>query len=115
MSNVDIMERLRQMAGDAPVAKSKSKPADAEPKREPNVQLAPDTVITAVPDKPSSQTVPVVVLEDGQTFSGIEGCRICFVPDDAEEISDDAYKSGVAISDLYTVFRLIQSLKTLMG
>lgn len=106
--SVDIMERLRAMAEDAPVAKSKPK---AEPKAESNPE--PEIKLADYPKyAASTDAVPVVVLEDGTTFSNLNGCRICLVPDDAEDIDPDDFAAGLQISDLYALYR---SLKTLVG
>lgn len=110
--SVDIMERLRAMAEDVPAPKSKPK---AEPKSESNSEPTPEPEIKLAPQPKyaaSTDAVPVVVLEDGTTFSNLNGCRICFVPDDAEDIDADDFAAGIPISDLYALYR---SLKTLVG
>jgi hypothetical protein len=99
MSADDMMARLMSMAGDdAPVAAKPEPKAKAKPKAEPVVQVA-----DAPAPVPSGTVMPVVVLDDGATFSDILGAKVCFVPPDCEQIEADAYANGVSVSDLLTL------------
>lgn len=110
----DILARLREMAGTEtePVKPIKTK-AKAEtfvptPVKPEQVSGVPTTVkgktVVAEPvAKAPSLPIPVVVLDDGSTFSNLRGCKVCFVDPDAEEIDADALASGIKVSDLLTL------------
>jgi hypothetical protein len=53
---------------------------------------------------------PVVVLDDGSTFSNLERCRVCFVAADTNEINSDDLADGVLISDLMALRDLLRKI-----
>ena len=107
MSAVDMMEKLRAMAGEASKPKSK-------PKSEVKVAVvAIDTepVTDDEDEKPICDTA-VVVLDDGQTFSLIEGARVCWVNANDDSISAITYGDGVPVSELLALRDAIRTCVT---
>jgi hypothetical protein len=106
MSADDMLARLMSMADDdAPVTVKTEPKAKAKPKAEQAVERAARPAATAADPEPvpSGAVIPVVVLDDGATFSDIAGAKVCFVPPDCEQIEADAYANGVSVSDLLTL------------
>lgn len=110
-----VLAALRDMAGDT-VPKSKTKeqklaeikaPAKTEVKL---ADVAPPTDDDNEREDVLPGLIPVVVLDDGSTFSNIEGARIALVPHDADEISNGAYESGIPIKGLVELYNAIRSV-----
>lgn len=115
MSADDMMARLAAMAGgDEPVAtkaevEPKAKRAKAEPKAEPVVAAKSEPVSV-----PSGTVVPVVVLDDGSTFSDLLGAKVCYVSPDSEDIDPEAFANGIAIDSLLTLRDAIETILTIV-
>lgn len=106
MSADDMMALLMAMASDdAPVAtkpEPKAKPKAADPA--PQVAVADPAPVHAGP------LMPVVVLDDGATFSDLTGCKVCFVPPDAEQIEAEDLANGVDINELLTLRDAVETI-----
>jgi len=106
MSADDMMSRLMAMAGDDAAVAEKPEPK-AKAKAEQAVARAARPVTAAVAQQPvavpSGTVIPVVVLDDGATFSDLTGCKVCFVPPDCEQVTADDLASGVDINELLTL------------
>lgn len=55
----------------------------------------------------------VVILNDGETYTDIEGCRVVEVGDeldseDIEEVLKDSYYDGIEVQDLYHVYKVVE-------
>ena len=129
--SVDIMEKLKAMAGDEVAVKSKaSKLRDAvkqaaikqtgKPKaveQPPAIRIAESAIDpTPVEDEDEDDRLirkaMVVVLDDGDTYSNIEGARLCFIPEGSDDLPEGAYDSGIPIKDLVV---LRDAIKTVVG
>lgn len=121
----DILARLREMAGGAgePKVEPKAKavaPKAAKPKAEPApvAVVEPEPVVAPVTSpgvaKPGVLT-PVVVLDDGSTFSNLRGAKVCWISPDAEEIEESDLDCGIDISDLLTVMNAIRTMVMMAG
>lgn len=108
MSADDMMARLMAMASDdAPVAtkpEPKAKPKAADPAPQAAVAVADPAPVHAGP------LMPVVVLDDGATFSDLTGCKVCFVPPDAQQIEPEDLENSVEISELLTLRDAIETI-----
>lgn len=123
--SVDIMSNLYAMAaslGDAAPAKAKAiapKAAAAAPVSAPVV--APVAVAVApapvapLPAYAPAAIVPHVVLSNGETFCGIDGCKIILIPDDAEGFTDEDMASGLDLKTMYEAYVALQTLKALLS
>ena len=50
-----------------------------------------------------SNLIPIIVLDDGDTYSGVDGASICLItPDDNEKLMTEE----LSVSDLIPVFEL---------
>lgn len=125
--SVDIMSNLYAMAaslGDAAPAKAKAAaPKAVAPAPVPApvaVAVAPAPVV-AVPAVPSNfgfasaPVVPHVVLSNGETFCGIDGCKVILIPDDADSFTDEDMASGLDLKTLYEAYVALQTLKALLS
>lgn len=112
----DIMEKLKAMAGDTvPKTQTKTEKVDRAKREVAKPKVAEQTIDpTPVEDdeeddrlirKESAYSLltPVVVLDDGSTFSDMLGARVCFVPRDAKELPDGTFQKGIPIRDLMTL------------
>jgi hypothetical protein len=112
----DILARLKEMAsgGAEPAAKPKAATvAKAQPVVEATAPVAvlplnsviPQSVptVTKATTKSAAVPVPVVVLDDGSTFSNLRGCKVCFVSPDCQDIDEEALATGIRVSDLLTL------------
>jgi hypothetical protein len=137
--DVDIMSNLLAMAsnlGDAAPAKAKAvapkaTPVAPAPVAAPVAVAVAPTPIVAVPSVPSnfgfdsapvvlpvyapSTVVPHVVLSNGETFCGIDGCKIILIPDDADSFTDEDMSNGIDLKTLYEAYVALQSLKALLS
>jgi hypothetical protein len=111
-----VLAALREMASDT-VPKSKSKEQKLAEIKTPEVK-APDVKLAVAPPGDDDNEredvlpglIPVVVLDDGSTFSNIEGARIVMVFPSDEEISEAAYESGVPIKGLVDLYNAIRGV-----
>jgi hypothetical protein len=74
--------------------------------------------VVAVPSVPShfgAPVVPHVVLSNGETFCGIDGCKIILIPDDADSFTDEDMSNGIDLKTLYEAYVALQSLKALLS
>lgn len=62
------------------------------------------------PENELAGLVPVVVLDDGETFSDLAGARIAMVKAGSSELTDGAYASGIPISGLLELYNAIRSV-----
>jgi len=130
----DVMANLRAMLAD-PAQLPATKPKLAEDTQptvpdavfQPNVEIPDIADIVCVADaptidEPECETVsPVfkgldclaVVLDDGATFSGLEGCRICQV--DGDDVSEESYAAGISISDLLTLRDALLTIRHILA
>lgn len=69
----------------------------------------------AVPSPATGILTPVVVLDDGSTFSNLRGAKVCWVQPDADEITDADLNAGIEISDLLTVMNAIRTMVMMAG
>lgn len=112
----DIMEKLKAMAGET-VPKTQSKTEKVErAKREVAKPKVAEQTIDPTPveddeeddrlirkEAATSLLTPVVVLDDGSTFSDMWGAKVCFVPQNAKELPNGTFEKGIAIRDLMTL------------
>lgn len=126
--SVDIMEKLKAMAGEEVAPKSKAsklrdavkqaaKPKAVEQSAPPAIRLAESAIDpTPVEDEDEDDRLirkaMVVVLDDGDTYSNIEGARLCFIPEGSDDLPEGAYDSGIPIKDLVV---LRDAIKTVVG
>jgi hypothetical protein len=110
----DVLASLMAMADTADTlegkaSKPKKRPAIAEStERAEKTEKAPVSA-PAKAEKSTGRTVPVVVLDDGSTFSDVGGAKVCFVAPGSEEITADAYETGISIADLLVLREAIRS------
>lgn len=62
------------------------------------------------PENQLAGLVPVVVLDDGDTFSNLPGARIAFVKPGADELADGDYEKGIPISGLLELYEAIRKV-----
>lgn len=123
MTADELKARLEAMMSDTePKSKPKAAaimtavtpiPIDVPP--HPNVRIPKDAQIVAVAESPATAEAPVVVLDDGATFSNLHGCKIAFVDPADEEVSQDALDAGISISDLLNVFDAVRTILRVVG
>lgn len=117
----DILARLKEMAGGGAV-----EPVKAAPKAKPKATKADEPAVAVVEPTPmtpekvtgvpkSFLPTPVVVLDDGSTFSNLLGCKVCFVDPDADEIDAESLASGIKVSDLLTLKDAIHTILRIVG
>jgi hypothetical protein len=121
----DILARLREMAGSAGEPKVEAKPKAVAPKAaKPKAEPAPVAVVEPEPvTEPvpgfgvakSAVLAPVVVLDDGTTFSNLRGAKVCWVSPDAEEIEESDLDCGIEIGDLLTLRDAVQTILRIVG
>ncbi len=116
----DILARLREMAGGAGEPKAEAKPKAAKPKAEPApvAVVEPEPVVTPVSSAgvaKSGVLAPVVVLDDGSTFSNLRGAKVCWVSPDAEQIEESELDCGIEIGDLLTLRDAVQTILRIVG
>lgn len=116
--SVDMMERLKAMLGDAPKAKSEPKPKSEPKAKVAKVESKPEPTVAELQTAamgPDGPTVPIVVLDDGSTFSNLRGCKVCFADPAAEEIDATALSAGIEISDLLTLRDAVRTILRIVG
>lgn len=112
----DIMEKLRAMAGDTvPKTQTKAEKISRAKAEVAKPKVAEQTIDpTPVEDDEEDDRLirkeqavdlltPVVVLDDGSTFSDMLGAKVCFVPRNAKEMPDGSFEKGIPIRDLMTL------------
>lgn len=80
--------------------------------------VAKSATIVAVAAK-STVTQQVVVLDDGSTYSDLEGCKICEIPMDSTgtfwTLTEESYAAGISISDLLTLRDALLTIRHILG
>ena len=115
-SAVDVMAQLKAMMGDA---------AETPTKKATKPRIAAETVVQPVVEPAAKEVIPpqsavttggcpVVVLEDGSTFSDMEGCKVCFIAADADDVTADELAAGVSISDLLTLRDALLAIRKIL-
>lgn len=119
----DIMEKLKAMAGDTvPKTQTKTEKVERAKREVAKPKVAEQTIdptpveddeeddrlirkkaATSLVSAADSLLTPVVVLDDGSTFSDMLGTKVCFVPRNAKELPDGAFEKGIPIRDLMTL------------
>ena len=118
MNADSVLAALREMAGQTEAkTKTKEQKVAKATASVPEVKLAatpkavdPPTDDDEQPENELAGLVPVVVLDDGDTFSNLDGARIAFVKAGADELHDGAYQSGIPISGLLELYNAIRSV-----
>jgi len=113
-----VLAALREMAGQTE-AKTKTK----EQKVAKAAAAVPDVKLAATPkavdppadddEQPENELaglVPVVVLDDGETFSDLAGARIAMVKAGSDQLHDGAYENGTPISGLLELYECIRKV-----
>ena len=102
-------------APDGPVHPIKAAPVSAPVVAPVAVAPAPIVAVPSVPSHFGAPVVPHVVLSNGETFCGIDGCKIILIPDDAESFTDEDMSNGIDLKTLYEAYVALQSLKALLS
>ena len=67
----------------------------------------------------SAVTQQIVVLDDGATYSNLEGCKFCEIPMDSSgtgwTLTEESYAAGVSISDLLTLRDALMTIRHILG
>jgi hypothetical protein len=113
-----VISALRELAGQTEAkTKTKEQKIAKAAASVPEVKLAatpkavdPPTDDEEQPENELPGLVPVVVLDDGDTFSNLAGARIAFVKPGADELGDGAYENGIPISGLLELYECIRKV-----
>lgn len=113
-----VLAALRDMAGQTEAkTKTKEQKIAKAAASVPEVKLAatpkavdPPTDDDEQPENELAGLVPVVVLDDGATFSDLAGARIAFAKPGSDELHDGAYENGIPISGLLELYECIRKV-----
>lgn len=111
-----VLAALRDMAGQTePKTKTKEQKVAKAAASIPEVKLAetpravdPPADDDEQPENELAGLVPVVVLDDGETFSDLAGARIAMVKAGSDELTGGAYDNGIPISGLLELYNAIR-------
>lgn len=118
----DVMARLMEMMGETTpkkAAKPRIAAGTAQPAKPTPAVVQEDEdedeEVVAAPAAATDGDCPVVVLDDGQTFSNLANCRVCFVSPTATEVTADDLDRGVSIADLLTLRDALLAIRKIVG
>ena len=102
----DILDRLKSLMSDEGAALGVASNGGVAVKAAPKVK-APVVVPEEITD---GVLCGVVVLDDGETFSNLRGCRVCFVPPDSDALPENATANSIDIDSLLTLRDAVKTI-----